>query len=1169
MARDTSTPATLATMQLHLPAGSQGALSFRRKIFNSKRHVCDAGCFASDGEIETLRIIDVCGRSGSKGGDGQSFASPPMRAGKHGRQGGDATPAESGQHSAHVHLRLSTPEQETRSQQVVLVGRVDAEGTSVTQLRDRVEIGSEGYIFVRATGGRGGDGGRGGNGQPGAPGRRGRDATRFSSGTNGGAGGMGGDAGNPTDGARGGNGGNVSVAVNDRDTGLLMLIKGNLNGGDFGFAGDAGVGGAGGKGGRGGRSYHWTERQSYTDSQGSRRTRTIHRSNPGGRDGRPGRSGHRSKYRAEDGAPGNVGLFRIVVESKSGGLLEYPSPYDLGLISFDIASEYTILEPDSLISLDNIEIENFGGMPTPDNYTIRLSIQSDRWLIHDEVDLVMHQALASGERYTFTQHGLKIRLGDYIVDGPRRRPFTLDHPISPIARMESGICRPFRNFENGEEAEIRFPVELSDIVSLRSLAPGESTRLIFSILNVGTETLSQNFLHRALRCNIRRLGGDLDPAEVVFFDVDGNECDIVQHAFTQPIQQLDAEQSVQIEARLGLRKSTHVTPYEKFEVGIEIDLQRPGSSQSPDAYRTVDCRKTFIRVSEQYQFEKGSRFLLIANQKTSVNDIEKWTQLADYFGSGLDVWDVSYYGFFDLIRKLPGEQSLLKHWRGKTIIIPNNYFQTPAGRSVAFDQLAKWQMRKAAADFDINFYVVGDSRTGGENLLTNALLPVDEMSAASDLKTQKDFLREVERWNQYIRKSKQVVGGTTKDIREFADISLGAVHRFEIQTRTFLFQPDRGWLEKKAFKLQRYLGKHDPLHRWIVVHRYDSGDTDTRWGFFRKRQVGTLEVRRTLDSSRGSAVLYEVDGIDAINQDFISSKENKHGIFLALKFEDKVDRFIRLVSERVFPRYREEYIDRPLSEEEIAQIGNELLDSILVDIFNEQRIARQARTWGRSHVDVLMPKLGYLAERSLNYGVSLDQMRTHHASMDLLYDLIAHLHYIAYQSRTAWDSAWIPTSVFKRGRAVSAYLDNRAERILTSIFGRPLSWRQRASSPNGNDAPKGMARKDHPEGIERQLADREINSRFEKLKRRRSSLKRYTAAQDHPGLTYDPELLTPAQRVLTGAEFDKHAQREAVAAHHRTVTEAAVITKRTDLLVPLDTPTAEPVGKELSQSSRS
>lgn len=862
-----------------------------------------------------------------------------------------------------------------------------------------------------------------------------------------------------------------------------------------------------------------------------------------------------SRYRASDGSPGNVGQLRIVVTEADGRLVEYDSPYDLELVTFDIGREHAILEPDSLISLDNLVIENVGGMPTPANYTIRVFVQSDRWLIHDAVDLVMHRGLQPGESYTFDQQGLRIRLGDFVVDGPRRRPFTLDHFISPEARMESGIARPFRQFENGEEVEIRFPVELSEIISLRSLAPGESTRMIFSITNIGDETFSQNYLYRAVRTSVRRLTGDLDPAAIIFFDPDGNEAEIVNQAFVLPVRELEPGQSVRVETRLGIRANAPATPYQKFEVGVELDLQRPASSDNPDAYRAVDSRKTFIRVSEQYLREEGSRFLLIANQKTTVNDIEKWTQLADYFGSGLDVWDVSYYGFLDLLRELPGNQSLLKQWRGMTIIIPNNYYQTPAGSTVAFDQLAKWQFRKAAADFDINFYVVGDSRTGGEQMLADALIPVDEMDSPSDHETRKDFLREVDRWNRYIRKSKQVVGGATKDIRDFADASLGSVHRFDIKKRTFLFQPEPKWLEKQAKKLQRHLSKHDPLHRWVVVHRYDTGDSDTSWGFFRKRDIGKIEVRRTLDSSTGSAVLYEVDSIDAIDQGFIDSKQNKHGIFLALKFEDKVDRFIRLASERLFPRYSEKYVDRPLTDDEVREIGSELLDSILVDLYNEQRIARHAKTWGRSHVDTLLPKLNYIAERSLNYGVTLDQMQQNEASLALLYDLVAHIRHIAESSKSAWDSVWIPTSRFKRSRAVSAHMHDRADRILTSIFGRQLSWWQKASSPNDDYDPMGMSLQDRPEGIERQIADREVEDRLKALQRRRVSLKRYTAAQDHPGLTYAPELLPSSERVLSGEQYDAMAKRESTAMNQRRVTEAAIMAKRSDLLVPLKTVT--------------
>ena len=115
--------------------------------------------------------------------------------------------------------------------------------------------------------------------------------------------------------------------------------------------------------------------------------------------------------------------------------------------------------------------------------------------------------------------------------------------------------------------------------------------------------------------------------------------------------------------------------------------------------------------------EDGSRFLLIANEKTTTTDIDKWTQLADYFGSSLDVWDVSYYGFLDLIRDVDQDRSLLEQWSGMTIIIPNNYYETPVGSTVAFSQLAKSQFLRAAADHDINFYIVGDSRTGGEAML--------------------------------------------------------------------------------------------------------------------------------------------------------------------------------------------------------------------------------------------------------------------------------------------------------------------------------------------------------------------------------------------------------------------------------------------------------------------
>lgn len=1121
----------------------------------NRRHVSDAGRFFSTGETELLARIDVRGPDGRNGRDGTSHYRPPTRAGQPGRRGGDATASSAGVPGGTVNCEIGYVSDDRRTGRMSLHADLETFGQPPQNVLDSRAIGDEGYVFIDASGGKGGNGGRGGDGGPGAKGYRGRDATRFSHGTNGGPGGDGGNAGDPSDGSDSGDGGIVRLTVGDQNLGLLMLLKGNLAAGNIGFAGEAGRGGTGGKGGRGGSSYHWTETRGYTDSNGNRRTRIVHRSNPGGRNGRRGRDGMPSRYRAKDGLRGQAGLLQINVVDADGRLTQYPSPYDLELISFDIASEYEVLEPDSLVSIDRITIRNCGGMPTPENYTVRVHLPPDRWLRCDGTDLVMHRRIQPGETFTFDQAGIRLRLGDYIVDQPRTKHFRLRHWIDPQASMESGIARPFRQFPNAEEIKVRFPIHIAAMTCLNSLAPGESTRVIWAIRNDSEETFDQKYLYRAVQTHLRLLDGDLNQFHVVFLDTSESEFDLTASDFRKPVSELRPGQTMVLEARVGIEDHTDIVPYQGIEVGVDVDLQRPKSSPQSDQYRRVDYRKEFIRVSERYQRQSDSRFLLIANEKTDVNDIEKWTQLADYFGSSLDVWDVSYYGFLDLVRKIDADKNLLEQWAGMTIIIPNNYYKTPTGTTVAFQQLAKSQFLRAAAEHDINFYIVGDSRTGGESALAAALIPVSDEKEPDRSRTRKEFLAEVDRWNDYVARSQEVVGGVTGHARDFADLSLGGVHEFDIQKRTFLFQPKKQWLEREARKLQRKLSKEDPLHRWVIVHRYDTGDSDTSWGFFKKRKVGRLEARRTLDSTKGSAVLFEVESIDAFDREFINSKANKHGILLALKFEDKVDRFIRLVSERTFPRFSEQYIDRPLTDDEVKQIGAELVETILNDLYNEQLTARNCRTWGRSGIRALMPKLNYLAERSLNYGVTHRQMLENEVSLGLLYELLANIRYMAKRSRTIWDAAIFPTAFFKRSRAVSNYMLERSDRIATNIFGRVPSWWERLTSPDDDDDPFGGAKKSIPRGHERQIADKKIDAYEQELWRTRYRVAGYSNAQEHPGLTYDPELLAESQRVMTGEQFDRLSAAESLASEQRGERERAIAKERSDLLVPLRKPT--------------
>lgn len=133
---------------------------------NLVRHVSDAGCFASDGEVKRIGLLDVSGRTGRHAIAGQSYRSPPRSAGMHGRRGGDASTPNRGQNAGRIQCRLSYAGGSRRSGVLALEGSIAYAADRPSALADTIEIGTEGYLFLRAVGGRGGNGGRGGDGQP-------------------------------------------------------------------------------------------------------------------------------------------------------------------------------------------------------------------------------------------------------------------------------------------------------------------------------------------------------------------------------------------------------------------------------------------------------------------------------------------------------------------------------------------------------------------------------------------------------------------------------------------------------------------------------------------------------------------------------------------------------------------------------------------------------------------------------------------------------------------------------------------------------------------------------------------------------------------------------------------------------------------------------------------
>lgn len=187
----------------------------------------------------------------------------------------------------------------------------------------------------------------------------------------------------------------------------------------------------------------------------------------------------------------------------------------------------------------------------------------------------------------------------------------------------------------------------------------------------------------------------------------------------------------------------------------------------------------------------------------------------------------------------------------------------------------------------------------------------------------------------------------------------------------------------------------------------------------------------------------------------------------------------------------------------------------------------------------------------MNYGVTYSQMQENDVNLELLYDLLANILYMAEKSQSGWDAAWLPTSLLKRSRAVSDHMVDRVNSIVKSIFGREPSWWEKMTRPDDDDDPFGNATKKEPKGIERRLADERIGQCVQRLHRENPSIEKYATAQDHPGLTYDPEVLPLETRVMSCEVYNRSVAQETRATRHRYETERAVQAKRSDLLVPL------------------
>ncbi|RLB45651.1 MAG: hypothetical protein DRJ42_29445, partial [Deltaproteobacteria bacterium] len=927
-----------------------------------------------DDPKRSLLTLGAAGSAGSRAADGSH--------GGTGGPGGDAGPAEGGQGGGSMSVRLRRHALDG-DQMLALDGWLVVAGGERREVEREVEFDDGGLIYLDAHGGLGGAGGVGGSGGSGYRGSNGSDATRYSSGSDGGSGGRGGDGGDGSSGAAGGRGGRVEIAVSADDTHLLMLVRNDVRGGHGGAAGVNGAGGAGGPGGSGGSSYSWTTTESYQDSQGNSQTRTRHHSNPGGSRGHTGSSGYDGNARLTAGAEGADGVFRIAVHA-DGQVAHYEDRYRLRLLSFQHASanEDGVYEPDERVEVSGLMVLNFGGMPTPRNHDVCLSLESSGWVWPDEDDhLVLSKSLGAGE-VAEVPGSLFFTVRDW-------RPNLPGEPFEAFDHILHGAVLPaaFRDFEgyHGPEdpqgaVHVRFPLEVSAIESLHALAPGEAARVLFEMRSVSTRAFgADGDVGRRVRFHLRSRESELGPEHASLRDGDGNPLPW-DDGWLCPVPVIGAGEALPFEATLAL--TPDAPAYRSVTLRLSLEMERPRGGE----VRPIQLREFEWRVARRYRRVEGCDLLLVTSHRTTREQLEAWERLAARLGLRMAVWDVSLEGHLAL-RQGRAESSLLEHVAGGTIAVLDAEIDSAAG-PVRPHRLLDRDALFAMNEKDVSLAVFGGE--AGDLDISRWLTP-DDGARPSAHRDSPDAL-----W-------KAVAG--LRDLHGQGEVQVHEVT--DVHHIGFWFEPPtEAILERRAISLSERLRHEYPNRRFVVTPRFLPEEVGSI-GLAKRWKLGEIEVRATLEAARGHLVHVGGRLGQALPED-IEGPHFTQALLLARDFEEKLARLGAVLAEGgdPWPEAR----------------------AILVDLVNEQ-LAILASPWRRglsaADCERAQPLLRTLRDRGAQLSASSPEAEP------ILIEIAARVRYFASAQPRLWEWLLMP---LRRAPTTSRVTNGLVDEWLENVF---------------------------------------------------------------------------------------------------------------------------------------
>jgi hypothetical protein len=266
-------------------------------------------------------------------------------------------------------------------------------------------------------------------------------------------------------------------------------------------------------------------------------------------------------------------------------------------------------------------------MPLPAHHDVIVRLVDDGWIAPTpERRLVLPRSLAPGTRHVFEKEELELTLRVFRpqrTDGPLAAPETIRLVAElPDVRRDFAATSP----EADGRIVIRFPVEVSPIETLYSLAPGQAARVRWSIANVSDKAFgSTGEIKRAVAVKLVLGGGELGPRGVRFFDEADRHVPLTD-GWEEEVPLLGPKATLAFEGTVAI--PTDAPAYTSARLVVSAEL---GHIAAPDRVRAVQLREITIRVGRPFD-ARGSDVLLVVNNRTTAEEVAAWERLAAALG---------------------------------------------------------------------------------------------------------------------------------------------------------------------------------------------------------------------------------------------------------------------------------------------------------------------------------------------------------------------------------------------------------------------------------------------------------------------------------------------------------------------------------------------------------